>query len=400
MNFLASLNSQQKEAVLHTEGPLLILAGAGSGKTRVVISRIAHLIGDRGAPPSALLAVTFTNKAAEEMRHRVAALLDRSGAAGGSLPIVSTFHSFCVRLLRGYGASLGEVRRGFSTQFNIYDDTDQLTVVKSVYKQLGLDEHFMKRRAALSVISRAKNQGFDAAQFYASATDPQAEKLAVVFEHYQDALLQANALDFDDLLLEGVRLLRHDDAVRESMKRRFRYLMVDEYQDTNRPQYDLMRLLGGHGNVCAVGDEDQSIYSWRGANIRNILDFEKDFPGAKVIRLEQNYRSTKKILAAASAVVENNLARKGKTLWTAGEKGESIVFLQGLGRRKRGPVRGRRDPSLSERDPRRLRRRALPRQLPVSSDGRGAAALQPEIRRGGRREFLSPRGGQRPHRLP
>ena len=329
MDFLAALNPQQKEAVLHTEGPLLILAGAGSGKTRVVISRIAYLVRERGVPPSALLAVTFTNKAAEEMRNRVAALLDLSRAAADSLPTVSTFHSFCVRLLRRYGGPLGEVRSGFSTQFNIYDDSDQLTVVKSVYKQLGLDEQFMKYRAALATISRAKNRGYNANEFYASATGPQAEKLAVIFEHYQEALLKANALDFDDLLLEGVRLLRHSEDVRQTINGRFRYLTVDEYQDTNRPQYDLMRLLAaGSGNVCVVGDEDQSIYSWRGADIQNILDFEKDFPGAEVIRLEQNYRSTKNILAAASAVVENNIERKGKTLWTAGDEGEAITFYR------------------------------------------------------------------------
>ena len=329
MDFLAALNPQQKQAVLHTEGPLLILAGAGSGKTRVVITRIAYLVSDRGVPPSALLAVTFTNKAAEEMRNRVASLLGQSGASVGSLPTVSTFHSFCVRLLRGYGVPLGEVRSGFTTQFNIYDDSDQLTVVKSVYKQLGLDEQFMKYRAALATISQAKNRGENAEQFYASATGPQAERLAVIFEHYRDALLTANALDFDDLLLEAVRLLRHSEQVRQSINGRFRYVTVDEYQDTNRPQYDLIRLLAaGSGNVCVVGDEDQSIYSWRGANIKNILDFEKDFPGAEVIRLEQNYRSTKNILAAASAVVENNLERKGKTLWTAGDQGETITVYR------------------------------------------------------------------------
>ena len=328
MDFLAALNPQQKEAVLHTEGPLLILAGAGSGKTRVVISRIAHLVKNRGVPPSALLAVTFTNKAAEEMRNRVATLLGQSSTIASSLPTVSTFHSFCVRLLRGYGDPLSEVRPGFSKEFNIYDDTDQLTVVKSVFKQLGLDEHFMKHRAALSAISSAKNRGENSEQFYASATESQSEKLAVVFDHYQDALLRANALDFDDLLLEGVRLLRHSKTVKESITQRFQYLTIDEYQDTNRPQYHLMRLLGGHGNVCVVGDEDQSIYSWRGANIKNILDFEKDFSGVQVIRLEQNYRSTKKILAAASSVVNNNLERKGKTLWTTGEDGEPIVLYR------------------------------------------------------------------------
>lgn len=328
MDFLAALNPQQRKAVLHTEGPLLILAGAGSGKTRVVISRVAHLIQNCGVASSALLAVTFTNKAAEEMRSRVASLLSQSGSTTDVLPTVSTFHSFCVRLLRSHGDPLSEIRSGFSREFNIYDDTDQLVVVKSAFKKLGLDENFMKYRVALSAISHAKNRGENAEQMYASATGPQSEKLAVVFENYQDILLKSNALDFDDLLLEGVRLLHHSKTVREAINRRFNYLTVDEYQDTNRPQYNLIRLLGNHGNVCVVGDEDQSIYSWRGANIKNILDFEKDFPGAQVIRLEQNYRSTKKILSAATSVVNHNLERKGKTLWTAGEDGDPIVLYR------------------------------------------------------------------------
>ena len=328
MDFLAALNPQQKKAVIHADGPLLILAGAGSGKTRVIISRMAYLIREKAIPPYSLLAVTFTNKAAQEMRDRVARLLEDSDAAPHSLPLVSTFHSFCVRLLRGHGAPLSEVRPGFTTRFNIYDDADQLSVVKSVYKELGLDETFMKYRAALSAISQGKNQGNTPRDFYASATSPQAEKLAVIFERYQGALQGSNALDFDDLLLEGVRLLRHSGEVREAMSLRYRYVMVDEYQDTNRPQYDLMRLLSPHKNICVVGDEDQSIYSWRGADINNILDFEKDFPGARVIRLEQNYRSTKKILSAASSVVANNLARKGKTLWTDGEPGAPILFYR------------------------------------------------------------------------
>jgi DNA helicase-2/ATP-dependent DNA helicase PcrA len=328
MDFLAALNPQQRKAVLHTEGPLLILAGAGSGKTRVVISRIAHLIQNCGVASSALLAVTFTNKAAEEMRNRVASLLSQASSTTGPLPTVSTFHSFCVQLLRSHGDPLSEIRSGFSREFNIYDDADQLAVVKSAFKKLGLDETFMKYRAALSAISHAKNRGESAEQIYPSVTGPQSEKLAVVFENYQDILLKANALDFDDLLLEGVRLLRHSKAVHKSINQRFNYLMVDEYQDTNRPQYHLVRLLGDHGNVCVVGDEDQSIYSWRGASIKNILDFEKDFPGAQVIRLEQNYRSTKKILSAATSVVNHNLERKGKTLWTAGEDGDPVVLYR------------------------------------------------------------------------
>ena len=329
MDFLAALNPQQKRAVTHADGPLLILAGAGSGKTRVIISRMAYLIREKAVPPYSLLAVTFTNKAAEEMRKRVARLLGEPDSPARSLPLVSTFHSFCVRLLRGRGEPLSEVRPGFTTRFNIYDDADQLSVLKAVYKELGLDESFMKYRAALAVVSQGKNQGKTPEDFYSSATSPQDEKLAVIFDRYQGALQTSNALDFDDLLLEGVRLLRHSQEVREAASQRYRYVMVDEYQDTNRPQYDLMKLLSPHENICVVGDEDQSIYSWRGADINNILDFEKDFPGATVIRLEQNYRSTKKILSAASSVVANNLARKGKTLWTDGEPGSPILFYRG-----------------------------------------------------------------------
>ena len=329
MSLLDSLNPQQKEAVLETEGPLLILAGAGSGKTRVIITRIAHLILDKHVPPNAVLAVTFTNKAAQEMRNRVESLLRQSDTPPSSVPLVSTFHSFCVRLLRQHGDPLADVRSGFTRQFNIYDAADQLTVVKGVFRELGLDDNFMKPRAALSVLGNAKSQGRTPRDFYREATSPQTEKLAVVYEKYEDALRSANALDFDDLLLETVRLLRHSAEVRTWASSRFRYVMVDEYQDTNRPQYDLMRLLTDtHGNICVVGDEDQSIYSWRGADINNILDFESDFPDAKTIRLEQNYRSTKKILEAAGAVVERNVNRKGKKLWTDGAPGEGIVFYQ------------------------------------------------------------------------
>ena len=330
VDFLKTLNTRQREAVLHTEGPLLILAGAGSGKTRVIICRLAHLVLHQGVAPHALLAVTFTNKAADEMRGRVAALLHQQGPERIALPLVSTFHSFCVRLLRSYGAPLAQVRPGFTSDFTIYDENDQLAAVKSVYRQVGLDEKFMKARSALSAISRAKNQGRGPQDFYREATSSQAERLAVVFDRYQQSLRQSNALDFDDLLLEGVRLLQHSREVRESVNQRYRYLMVDEYQDTNRPQYDLMRLLvGPERNIGVVGDEDQSIYSWRGADIRNILDFERDFPNAAVIRLEQNYRSTKKILKAAGAVVANNVHRKGKTLWCDADEGSPILFYRG-----------------------------------------------------------------------
>src|SRR5215471_3574896 len=329
MDFLKGLNAQQREAVTHTEGPLLILAGAGSGKTRVITHRIAYIITQRHVPPSAVLAVTFTNKAANEMRERVAALLE--DVPLDSSPNISTFHSFCVRLLRRDGDPLVKVRPGFTRRFSIYDDEDQLSIIKSAYRAMGLEEKdFLQYRAALSRISHAKNRNETPQDLYKRAVNREMEALAKLFEEYEKALRNANALDFDDLLLEAVRLLRHDDATREAWNRRLSYVMIDEYQDTNRSQYELMRLLTEkHKNVCVVGDEDQSIYSWRGADIKNILDFEHDFPNAKVIRLEQNYRSTKNILAAAGAVVENNKARKGKKLWTESAAGDLIGLYAG-----------------------------------------------------------------------
>ncbi|HEY1241228.1 MAG TPA: UvrD-helicase domain-containing protein [Bryobacteraceae bacterium] len=324
MDFLTGLNAQQREAVAHTEGPLLILAGAGSGKTRVITHRIAHIITSRHVPPSAILAVTFTNKAAGEMRERVRALLE--GQNLDAQPNISTFHSFCVRLLRRDGDPLAAIRPGFTRRFSIYDDDDQLLIIKAAYRNLGLEEKdFVQYRACLSRISHAKNQKQTPQDFYRTATNKEQERLAAVFEIYEKDLRTANALDFDDLLLEAVRLLQHDQPTREAWNRRLNYVMIDEYQDTNRSQYELMRLLSqSHQNVCVVGDEDQSIYSWRGADIKNILDFEHDFPKAKIIRLEQNYRSTKNILAAAGAVVENNKERKGKKLWTESEAGDLI----------------------------------------------------------------------------
>jgi DNA helicase-2/ATP-dependent DNA helicase PcrA len=330
MDFLKGLNAQQREAVAHTEGPLLILAGAGSGKTRVITHRIAHIITSRHVPPTSVLAVTFTNKAAKEMRERVDALL--ADVHLESSPFVSTFHSFCVRLLRRDGDPLVRIRPGFTRRFTIYDDEDQLQIIKSAYRALGLDEkEFMQYRAALSRISHSKNRKETAQDLYKAAVNPETERLAAVFEEYEKALRNANALDFDDLLLESVRLLQHDEPTRAAWNRRLNYVMIDEYQDTNRSQYELMRLLSEqHGNVCVVGDEDQSIYSWRGADIRNILDFERDFANAKTIRLEQNYRSTKNILAAAGAVVENNKARKGKKLWTDSDAGQKLGLYGGF----------------------------------------------------------------------
>jgi len=318
-DFLSQLNPQQRLAVETIEGPLLILAGAGSGKTRVITFRIAHLIETVGVSPDAILAVTFTNKAASEMAERVEKL------AGGSLlrqPLISTFHSFCVRVLR---RDIEALKDGFRRDFVIYDEADQQSLVKSAMKRLGLDDKQMKPSAVLSRISWAKNHMRDPIEVYQSSPDPKNERVAHIYEIYRQELRKANALDFDDLLLDAVRLLREATEVRERYQRRFEYILVDEYQDTNRPQYELMRLLAGaRHNLCVVGDEDQSIYSWRGADIRNILEFEQDFPEAKIVRLEQNYRSTENILQAASAVVANNVRRKGKTLWTSRQGGPKI----------------------------------------------------------------------------
>jgi DNA helicase II / ATP-dependent DNA helicase PcrA len=328
MDFLAGLNPEQREAVAYAQGPLLILAGAGSGKTRVITHRIAHLIHAHRVPPSAVLAVTFTNKAAEQMGERVAKLL--AGAYSLNGLIVSTFHSYAVRLLRRDGQSLADLRPGFTRNFTIYDEDDQLAVVKSVYRKQGLDEkQFMQYRAALSRISAAKNQKQSPDEMQQAATDQKARQLAAVFDEYNGRLRQSNALDFDDLLLESVRLLEHDSVVRTAWNRRLEHMLVDEYQDTNRSQYELIRLLtAGRRNICVVGDEDQSIYSWRGADIRNILDFERDFPDARVIRLEQNYRSTKNILESASALVAHNTERKGKWLWTASGEGARVGYYE------------------------------------------------------------------------
>jgi DNA helicase-2/ATP-dependent DNA helicase PcrA len=325
VDFLSGLNPPQREAVATTEGPLLILAGAGSGKTRVITHRIAHIITANKVPPFAILAVTFTNKAAGEMRSRVESHLE--GLELSSSPMVSTFHSFCVRLLRRDGDALAQIRPGFTRQFSIYDDEDQLSIIKAAYKRMGLDDKAIPHRTAMSQISQSKSLKESPQDLYGRASDPRLTRIAAVYEEYEKALRQGNALDFDDLLLETVRLLAHDQATRDAWNRRLSYIMIDEYQDTNRSQYELMRLLSQrHDNICVVGDEDQSIYSWRGADIKNILDFEKDFPNAKVIRLEQNYRSTKNILEAASVVISNNVERKGKWLWTEADEGDQITL--------------------------------------------------------------------------
>ena len=327
VDLLDKLNPQQREAAEAVEGPVLILAGAGSGKTRVITFRIVHLIEDLGAQPDSILAVTFTNKAAAEMVERVEHLL---GGRLLSKPLISTFHSFCVRVLRRDIEALNVVPgSGYKKDFAIYDDSDQQNVVKAVMKRLGIDDKQHKPSAVLSRISWAKNHMLDPQEIYLQSADPFHEKVAHVYEVYRQELRKANALDFDDLLLETVRLLKSSVEVRERYQRRFEHLLIDEYQDTNRPQYELIKLLAGsRHNVCVVGDEDQSIYSWRGADIRNILEFEQDFPEAKVIRLEQNYRSTQSILEAASAVVSNNVRRKGKTLWTARPGGARLGYYE------------------------------------------------------------------------
>ena len=326
VSFLEELNPQQREAVESADGPLLILAGAGSGKTRVITFRIVHLIETLGIAPEAILAVTFTNKAAAEMAERVEQLV---GARSFAKPWISTFHSMCVRMLRRDVDKMRVNNTGYTKDFAIYDESDQQAVVKAALKRLGVDDKQLTPRTVLSRISWAKNHMLDPQEAYLNSGDEKAEKIAHIYEVYRQELRKANAMDFDDLLLEAVRLLKVAEEVRQHYNRRFQYLLVDEYQDTNRPQYELMRLLAGERhNVCAVGDEDQSIYSWRGADIRNILEFERDFPNAKIIRLEQNYRSTQNILTAASSVVANNVHRKGKKLWTARQGGPKLGYYE------------------------------------------------------------------------
>ncbi|QNI37729.1 ATP-dependent helicase [Edaphobacter albus] len=320
------MNPQQQEGIRAVDGPVLLLAGAGSGKTRVITHRIAYLIEERGVSADSILAVTFTNKAAKEMEERVEKILGHSTLAK---PTLATFHSFCVRVLRRDIEALRVNGVGLTKTFAIYDEQDQQAVVKAALKRLGIDDKSLKPRVALGRISWAKNHMIDPQEYFLASTNPMEEKIAHIFEIYRKELAKANAMDFDDLLLETVRLLKSSSEVRERYNRRYRYLMIDEYQDTNRPQYELMKLLAGpEKNVCVVGDEDQSIYSWRGADIKNILDFEKDFPNGKTIRLEQNYRSTQVILEGAGAVVSQNTQRKGKNLWTSREGGSLIGYYE------------------------------------------------------------------------
>ena len=321
MSIYDKLNEPQREAVYHTGGPLLILAGAGSGKTRVLTHRIAYLIGERGVNPWNILAITFTNKAAEEMRQRV----DNLVGFGAESVWVSTFHSACVRILRRFIDRLG-----YENHFTIYDTDDQKTLIKEVCRKVDVDTKVFKERSLLSAISSAKNEMILPDEFELNAGGDFAKmKIAKVYREYEAQMRANNALDFDDLLVKTVQLLQTQPDVLESYQERFRYIMVDEYQDTNTVQFQLVSLLAGkYKNLCVVGDDDQSIYKFRGANIRNILDFEHEFPDAKVIKLEQNYRSTGNILNAANSVIANNRGRKDKSLWTENGEGELIRLRQ------------------------------------------------------------------------
>lgn len=320
-SILEGLNSRQQEAVLQIEGPVLVTAGAGSGKTKVLTCRIAHIL-ETGVAPQRILAITFTNKAAKEMQERVALLI---GDVAKSMWI-STFHSFCAKLLRMHL----DGKFGYHRNFVIYDSTDQLTVVKKMLKELQLDENRFLPHVVLSTISNAKNALLTAKEWAKQAGDFYQQKVAEVYFRYERELRENNALDFDDLLTYTVKLLQEDETIRERYQERFQYILIDEYQDTNYAQYMLTRILAKKWrNICVVGDADQSIYAWRGADIRNIIDFTRDYPEAVSIKLEQNYRSTKTILQAANAVISHNEKRPSKVLWTDNECGKKIIHYQG-----------------------------------------------------------------------
>jgi len=321
MSIYDSLNPMQQEAVFHTEGPLLVLAGAGSGKTRVLTHRVAYLIEEKGVNPWNIMAITFTNKAAGEMRERV----DKIVGFGSESIWVSTFHSTCVRILRRHIEELG-----YTTNFTIYDSDDQKTLMKQVFKTLDIDPKLYKERNMMSCISSAKDELITPQEFELNAGgDFRLKKIAAIYKEYQSQLKKNNALDFDDLIVKTVELFRNCPEVLEYYQERFKYIMIDEYQDTNSAQFHLVNLLAAkYRNLCVVGDDDQSIYKFRGANIENILNFEKAFPGARVIKLEQNYRSTQNILNAANEVIRHNQGRKDKTLWTANDDGELVRFRQ------------------------------------------------------------------------
>ncbi|MBX7171255.1 MAG: UvrD-helicase domain-containing protein [Pyrinomonadaceae bacterium] len=328
MDILSGLNPQQKLAVETTEGPVLVLAGAGSGKTRVITLRIAYLISEKGVAPHNILAVTFTNKAAGEMRERVNTLL--RGQNLQSAPLIATFHSLCVRILRTEIEHLGE---GFTKSFTIYDTDDSIKVIKACVKDIGLDEKQLAARQVLSAISSAKNRGEDFESYASSVeyTDEKKNAIARVYKLYEERLHNSNALDFDDLMIKTVRLLRKSPEVRDKFNHKFKYILVDEYQDTNPLQFALVKYLTEkQQNICVVGDPDQSIYKFRQADIRNILEFEQFYPKTKTILLEQNYRSTQKILDVAHSVIANNTQRKDKKLWTDKDAGEQIKYFQAL----------------------------------------------------------------------
>jgi DNA helicase II / ATP-dependent DNA helicase PcrA len=315
-DLLQDLNQEQRFAVTHTDGPLLILAGAGSGKTRTITYKIAYLIGEGICRPEQILAVTFTNKAAQEMRSRVERLLGFLEAP----PLVSTFHSFTVRVLRRHASLLG-----YSSSFTICDEDDQRSLLKRVYEELKLQDSQLPLRKTAAVISRAKNRGWGPKEYLSTSQDFDAPVIFSVFDLYQRRLKAANGMDFDDLILLTVQLFKEHADVRDRYSAYYRYLLIDEYQDTNMPQFELVKHLAStYGNVSAVGDEDQSIYRFRGADINNILRFERDFPGAVVVKLERNYRSTQTILDAATGLVSHNVKRKGKRLWTEAGKGELL----------------------------------------------------------------------------
>ncbi len=321
MDYLQNLNPNQQLAVTTTEGPLLVVAGAGSGKTRVLTTRIAHLIETLKVPPYKIAAVTFTNKAAQEMRERIESLV---GPSSGQV-FMGTFHSLCVRILR-----VEVAHSGYEPNFQIFDQTDQLAVIRECLKDLNLDPKKVAPKQILGAIGKAKDELLTPAQYPVSGGDFWQQTVANVYEKYQEKLIRSNALDFDDLIMVTVKMFQKHHQVLRKYQERFEYILVDEYQDTNMAQYLLVQLIAeSTGNICVVGDEDQSIYAFRGADIRNILEFEKDFPGATVIKLEENYRSTKTILGAANSVIQNNTERKEKTLWTSRDAGEKVVFHQG-----------------------------------------------------------------------
>ncbi|MDO5140820.1 MAG: UvrD-helicase domain-containing protein, partial [Eubacteriales bacterium] len=317
-DLIEGLNDRQKEAVLTTEGPVLVLAGAGSGKTRILTHRIGYLI-LKGVRPWNILAITFTNKAAKEMKDRTDSLL---GAGQADMVFVSTFHSMCVRLLRRDIEKLG-----YGSDFVIYDADDQRTLIRGCIRELNLDTKMYRDRAVQSIISSRKNLMMSAEDYSDIVSDFYERNVSKIYSLYEKRLKENNALDFDDLLIKTVELFKNCPEVLAFWQDRFRYIMVDEYQDTNSVQFEIVRMLAeGSGNLCVVGDDDQSIYRFRGADIRNILDFEKSFPGAAVIKLEQNYRSTRSILNAANAVIKNNRGRKEKSLWTENEEGTLPVY--------------------------------------------------------------------------